>query len=531
MKNKSLILFCLMTLGMHVSAFAVVNCTWVGNTTANWSDPENWNTNPDLPGATDSSRVHFTDTTASACMPFVDSAQPAGSFRILEIAFQNSGWTLGGSAALTLDKGAIQLPYDGSNPYIRSNGTGTNTIECPLVLGSGTGGQAAATADPASCLWLKSAISFSGAARNLMLVGGGNFTLSGTFTGADLIVSGGSKLELANPSGGAYASTGGLKIRLDNATATWAHDNQINATNRNTEIRIDGNATANLNGKSDTFNKVTFAVNTTACGTLDTGADGVAYLRSLDPMINVGSSTRIPTATAYVRGNIASLGGPYDTALFKTRRGTQGADLVVDANISGIGSIGIDTADTADTAGIVVFNGTNTYAGTTKVRAGTLRVNTQGAPGISVGKVEVSAAARLEGTSVIDPAASASTVSVSGTLAPGDPIGTLTIGSEGSENNVVMNSGSALEIRMNETGCASLAVFGAITLSTTTSLNLVTTALPPAGMYLIASATDGIDGGFSEIIGESDRLSVMQRADNKQLWLRVSESATAIIVR
>lgn len=181
--------------------------------------------------------------------------------------------------------------------------------------------------------------------------------------------------------------------------------------------------------------------------------------------------------------------------------------------------------------GIVVFNGTNTYAGTTKVTAGTLRVNTQGAPGISVGKVEVAAAGRLEGTSVIDPVASASTVSVTGILAPGDPIGTLTIGSAGSENNVVMNNGSSLEIRMNETGCASLAVFGSMTLAGTTSLNLVSPSIPPAGLYLIASTTGGIGGSFTEIIGESARLSVSQSADAKQLWLRVSDLATTIIVK
>ena len=341
----------------------------------------------------------------------------------------------------------------------------------------------------------------------------------------------GSTVLLANPSGGTYASTAGLKFRLNNATATWGHDNQINATNRNTEVRLDGNATANLNGKSDTFYKLTFAVDTTTCGTLDTGAGGVAYVRSLDPMIAVGSSTRIPSATAYVRGTIASSSGMYETAQLKTRRGTQDADLVVDANIAGAGSIGIGAVDAAYPPGIVVFNGANTYAGTTKVTAGTLRVNTQGAPGISVGKVEVAAAGRLEGTSVIDPVASASTVSVTGILAPGDPIGTLTIGSAGSENNVVMNNGSALEIRMNETGCASLAVFGAITLSGTTSLNLVAPSIPPAGLYLIASATGTIGGSFTEITGESARLSVSQSADAKQLWLRVSDLATTIIVK
>lgn len=347
MKSNKLLLSCLVVLGIHSSAFAVVNCTWAGDTSANWLNPANWSTDPNLPGGTDHSRAYFTNPVDSVYMPILDSAQPSGSFRIQELAFQSSGWTLGGTAPLTLDKGAIQLPQDTSNPYIRSNGSGTNIVECPVVFGSGTSGYAVAVAETTSCLRLASNLSFNGTGRNLLLAGGGSFILNGTFTGADLMAAEGSTVLLANPSGGTYASTAGLKFRLNNATATWGHDNQINATNRNTEVRLDGNATANLNGKSDTFYKLTFAVDSTTCGTLDTGAGGVAYVRSLDPMIAVGSSSRIPSATAYVRGTIASSSGMYETAQLKTRRGTQDADLVVDANIAGAGSIGIGAVDAA----------------------------------------------------------------------------------------------------------------------------------------------------------------------------------------
>ena len=45
------------------------------------------------------------------------------------------------------------------------------------------------------------------------------------------------------------------------------------------------------------------------------------------------------------------------------------------------------------------------------------------------------------------------------------------------------------------------------------------------------AATGGIGGSFTEIIGESARLSVSQSADAKQLWLRVSDLATTIIVK
>ncbi len=114
---------------------------------------------------------------------------------------------------------------------------------------------------------------------------------------------------------------------------------------------------------------------------------------------------------------------------------------------------------------------------------------------------------------------------------PGDPIGTLTIGSDGSENNVVMKNGSVLEIRMNETGCASLAVFGTMILEDTSSLNLMTSSLPPVGLYTIVSTTGGITGSFFETTGESEQLSVKRSADGKKLLLRVSDSATMIFVK
>lgn len=34
MKSNKLLLSCLVVLGIHSSAFAVVNCTWAGNTSA-----------------------------------------------------------------------------------------------------------------------------------------------------------------------------------------------------------------------------------------------------------------------------------------------------------------------------------------------------------------------------------------------------------------------------------------------------------------------------------------------------------------
>ncbi len=526
MKNKKLFLFCIMLAGMNSSVFAALDSTWVGNTSTTWSTPANWSTNPNIPGQTDISRVYFGNPGDSTYMPYLDSAQPSGSYRIQELVFTNSGWTISGTVALTLDKGNVGL--GSSNPYIQSKGTGTNTIEGPVIFGPGSSGTAFAVAEPGSHLKFAAGISFSSSPRNATFTGGGTFELNGAFAGGDLLINEGSELLLANPSGIAYSPLG-LKLRLNGGSAKWLYSNQINATNQNILLRLDGNALANLNGKTDTVYQITFALDTTECGTVDTGTGGMVNVRSSNPMISVGSTSLIPTTTALIRGNISTMGGGTDTYIIKTRRGTQAVDLSIDAEISGISSLAFESVDGSVTPGIVVFNGTNTYAGTTKVRAGTLRVNTQGAPGISVGKVEVTSGARLEGTSVIDPIL-ANKVRLWGILAPGDPIGTLTVGSSSSDNDVEMNSGSSIEIRMNESGCASLAVFGSITMTGTTSLNLVAESRPPTGTYLIASAT-GTIGNFNTINGETGELAVFRSPNNKQLWLRVTDLATILIVR
>lgn len=531
MKNKKFFLFCIMLTSMNSSVFAALDSIWVGNTSTTWSTPANWNTDPNIPGQTDNSRVYFGNPSDSAYMPALSSAQPSGTFQIQELVFTNSGWTLSGIDALTLNKGNVALGTGTSNPYIRSNGTGTNTIECPVIFGSGSGGFAVALAESNSHLKFSSGISYTGSARGMMFAGGGSFELNGAFAGPDLIVSGSSKLMLANASGVALAPTSAGKLRINTGSAQWMYNDQLGKTSSSFSLlRIDGNGYADLNGKTQTVSQITFAIDTTECGTVDTGANGMLNVFVRDGMIVVGSASTIPTSTAFVRGNIATMDGVYDTCTIWTRRGTQDVDLVIDAAITGLCSIAIDKHSSWATPGIVVFNGTNTFAGTTKVKAGTLRINTQGAPGISVGKVEVSAGARLEGTSTIDPASSSNKVRLWGILAPGDPIGTLTIGSSGSENDIEMNSGSSIEIRMNESGCASLAVFGSIAMTGTTSLDLVAESRPPTGTYLIASAT-GTIGNFTSITGETGELQVFRSPNNKQLWLRVTDLGTIFIVR
>ena len=514
------------------NVYAIRNCAWTGNSSTFWSEAANWDSNPSIPAETDTARVFFYTPSHSLFMPVVNVAQPSGTNRLQQLTFTNANWTIGGTAALTLDVGSgSSLGFDTSNPYIKSSGSGTNVISGPVILGSGSQGNAAISSYTNSILRFGSDISFTGVARNIMLSGGGTLILDGAFRGADLILMADTSLFLANATGESYLPSSGLKLRLNGSTATWLNNNQINATNKLILIRIDGNATANINGKTDTLNQVTFAVDTSTCGTIDTGDSGLLYIRGTAPMVSVGTTNRITTSTATIRGHIAITGTASDTYSISTRRGTPAVDLMLDASIAGLSSISLETINASVSAGVVVFTGTNTYGGGTKIKAGTLRVNTPNASGVGAGKVEVFAGARLEGNGVIDQTNAASTVVVSGTLAPGDPVGTMRIGSSGSENNLSLSSGSTLEIRITEAGCAALSVFGSATLTGTTTLNLIASDLPDAGNYLIASASNGIIGDLTQINGLTDTISVHKSADNKQLWLRISDRSTLVIVR
>jgi autotransporter-associated beta strand protein len=140
------------------------------------------------------------------------------------------------------------------------------------------------------------------------------------------------------------------------------------------------------------------------------------------------------------------------------------ASNAVDNVVSGAGSL------TILGGGTVALNGNDSYSGVTTISNGMLFVNNA----IGAGTVTVAGNGRLGGNGTIGGAV---TISSSGTLMPGNPIGTLTIAS-----NLTMNAGSIMNFDL---GTSSDRVVVANDLSLTCTLNVTNSGVLTSGTYTL----------------------------------------------
>jgi autotransporter-associated beta strand protein len=164
---------------------------------------------------------------------------------------------------------------------------------------------------------------------------------------------------------------------------------------------------------------------------------------------------------------------------------------IADGTHADLATIGLDKAG----AGTLVLGGVNTYTGPTAVSAGSLLFNGRSTGG---GAFSVAAAATLGGSGTIGGA-----VSVSGTLAPGDGTGVLTVGSVnlGSTSTTLLQisgtSRGSLYDAITATGGAGIGYGGA--------LALVLTGTNYSGTFdLFNFASLASTGSFSSISATGD---------------------------
>ncbi len=166
------------------------------------------------------------------------------------------------------------------------------------------------------------------------------------------------------------------------------------------------------------------------------------------------------------------------------------ANLSFLVNASNTVTVGDDIAGTGgllkNGAGTLNLLGANTYTGDTTVNAGRLNVN-----GSVAGNVLVNLGGTLGGTGRVGP------TTVSGRIAPGNSIGTLTV-----NGNYVQNAGSTYEVELNAAGQSDLIlVNGSARINGGTILVVPTPGTYSGGTrYVILRATNGVTGTYSGLI-------------------------------
>ena len=162
--------------------------------------------------------------------------------------------------------------------------------------------------------------------------------------------------------------------------------------------------------------------------------------------------------------------------------------------VSPVASFGANTSGglTKSGLGVLTLTGSNTYTGLTNVTAGTLIVGVSGT-GSLASAVTVASGATLGGSGVINGA-----VTVSGTLAPGNSPGTLTI-----NNSLTLSDGANVLMELAGTGAGqfdSINVTGALTLDGIIKVSLISGFDPAYGnSFTLFSGWSGsiVDNGFT----------------------------------
>ncbi len=254
--------------------------------------------------------------------------------------------------------------------------------------------------------------------------------------------------------------------------------------------------------------------------------------------------------------NIITTGGIMNTALVgdnlsKITGGSltsgTGTELIVhQANYTNNLEIGSNLTDNGGTAigltkaglGKLILSGTNSYTGNTLLVTGTLLVNGSHTGG---GNYVVNPGTTLGGTGSIG-LASGKTVSVVGTaispatLSPGASIGTLTVGTLGNLNTVILGDYSTLPMDLAADGsCDKLAVNGDLDLSSALDQLTFAGAAPENGAwYTIATFTGSLIGTpavFSRVVWpETMNVRAFQYNSNDISVFVIPEPTTALLL-
>ncbi|HEX8342454.1 MAG TPA: family 16 glycosylhydrolase [Tepidisphaeraceae bacterium] len=380
------------------------------------------------------------------------------------------------------------LSFDGSTAYTLGNGGGLTLMNsagpASIVV------DATATADQTIAARVE-------AYSNVIINNNSTKTLSftGVITGeGDLTIDGPGTVHFSNNNtytGDTYIDSGtqGAAVARVDRSRPFGSIGTVyfNPAGNNTSGRIEilGNRSVPNNVMLSGRNNATVAIqniadNNVFSGTISATSGGGNYLIQSDAGRLELSGTE--TAAGGIALRAEAVGGRTFTL------GGTGAGLVSGRIVDGNGVVGI----TKSGDGTWTLGGANAYTGATNVNAGKLVVNgTQ-----TGGNYRVAPGATLGGGGTIDPVTGAD-VRISGILAPGNSIGTLTVGSTVSPNTLAIATGGTLLAEIGAAGAADLlAINGTLDLSAAGDvLSLVgLTGAFDGSTYTLATFTPGTLG-------------------------------------
>jgi len=163
-------------------------------------------------------------------------------------------------------------------------------------------------------------------------------------------------------------------------------------------------------------------------------------------------------------------------------------NIALNGTLSGTGNL-VKTG-----GGTLTLSGTNTYAGTTTISGGLLLVTNTARSATGVGAVTVQGGGTLGGNGIV---ASAVTVNSGGALAPGNPLGTLTI-----SNNLTLSVGSTtfMQIQHSPLTNNTVKVTGTVTEGGTLNVtNMSVAAFANGDSFTLFNAA-GYSGAFANVV-------------------------------
>lgn len=209
-------------------------------------------------------------------------------------------------------------------------------------------------------------------------------------------------------------------------------------------------------------------------------------------LIKSGAGTLILTGPNSYAGGTTILCGTLQI-------GDGGSTGAIGGNIVNNGTLVFYRKDEFSLSGAITGNGTirqvgdfarldgdgSGFTGTTRIEAGTLAINGQ-----LGGALDVLAGAKLSGTGTVG------TTTVSGTVAPGNSIGTLNVA-----GSITFHQGSIYQVEADATGRvdAILATGGAILSGGTVAVLAGEGNYAPSTKYKILTAEDGVNGSFAGV--------------------------------